>query len=234
MRIIPTIEIVEGKCLGLTNNSSFNSEKIYNENPIEVAKEFEAIGMQYLHLVDLDGIKSKRVVNFKILEQITSKTNLKIDFKSGLHTDEDVHIAFNSGAKQIIGDQIVVKNPKIFESWLSKYGGIKIILAANCNNGKMNINSSQEYKDVISFIKSYESKGIKYVICKNIGGIEEPSLQLYNHILDESKDLKLIASGGINTLEDINSLEDLGCEAAIIGSAIYDGQMRLRDLETYS
>ena len=237
MRIIPAIDIFDGKCVSLTNGD-YNSAKVYNENPIEVAKEFEAAGMQYLHLVDLDGAKANHIINYKIIEQITSKTNLKIDFVGGLKSNEDLHIAFNSGAKQITGDSIAVNNPEIFEGWLSKYGGIKIMLGADCENEKIAVTSSQEESDieVFPFIKSYVNKGIKYVICTNatIDGLLEPSLELYKRILNESKDIKLIASGGLTSVDDINVLEDLGCEAVIIGSALYEGQIRLRDLEIYS
>ncbi|WCO03223.1 1-(5-phosphoribosyl)-5-[(5-phosphoribosylamino)methylideneamino]imidazole-4-carboxamide isomerase [Psychroserpens ponticola] len=238
MRIIPAIDIIEGKCVRLTNGD-YNTKKIYNENPVEVAKEFEASGIQYLHLVDLDGAKAKHIVNYKVLEQISSKTNLKIDFGGGLKTDEDLHIAFNSGAKQITGGSIAVNKPEIFERWLSKYGGVKIMLGADCNNEKIAVNAWLEDSDmeVIPFIKSYENKGINYVICTDIakdGMLEGPSFDLYKRILNESKSIKLIASGGVTSLNDLNALEDLGCEAAIIGKALYEGKILLRDLEIYS
>lgn len=238
MRIIPAIDILDGKCVRLTKGD-YSTKKIYNENPIEVAKEFEAAGMQYLHLVDLDGAKANHIVNYKVLEQITSKTTLKIDFGGGLKTDEDLHIAFNSGAKQITGGSIAVKDPEVFQGWLSKYGGIKIMLGADCINEKIAINGWQEESgmNVIPFIQSYENKGIKYVICTDIakdGMLEGPSFDLYKRILNESRDIRLIASGGVTSLEDLNVLEDLGCEGAIIGKALYEGHIRLRDLEIYS
>ena len=238
MRIIPAIDIIDGKCVRLSKGD-YSTKKIYNENPVEVAKEFEGAGIQYLHLVDLDGAKAKHIVNYKVLEQITSKTTLKIDFGGGLKTDEDLHIAFNSGAKQITGGSIAVKDPKTFESWLSKYGAVKIILGADCNNEKIAVNGWQEKSDidVIPFISAYENKGIKYVICTDIskdGMLEGPSFELYKRILNQSKDLKLIASGGVTTINDLNALEDLGCEAAIIGKALYEGNIKLRDLEIYS
>ncbi|WP_431134216.1 1-(5-phosphoribosyl)-5-[(5-phosphoribosylamino)methylideneamino]imidazole-4-carboxamide isomerase [Psychroserpens mesophilus] len=238
MRIIPAIDIIDGKCVRLTKGD-YNTKKVYNENPIEVAKEFEGLGIQYLHLVDLDGAKANHIVNYKVLEQITSKTTLKIDFGGGLKSDEDLHIAFNSGAKQITGGSVAVKNPKLFEKWLSKYGSTKIILGADCNNEKIAVNGWQDKSDIdlIPFIQSYENKGVKYVICTDIakdGMLEGPSFDLYKRILNQSRDIKLIASGGISSLEDLNVLENLGCEAAIIGKAIYEGNIRLRDLETYS
>ena len=238
MRIIPAIDIIDGKCVRLSKGD-YSTKKIYNENPIEVAKEFEGAGMQYLHVVDLDGAKANHIVNYKVLEQISSKTTLKIDFGGGLKSDEDLHIAFNSGAKQITGGSIAVKQPKIFEGWLSKYGAVKIILGADSKNEKIAVSGWQEEsdKEVIPFIKSYENKGIKYVICTDIakdGMLEGPSFNLYKRILKDTRDIKLIASGGVTSLSDLNELEDLGCEAAIIGKALYEGHIRLRDLETYS
>ena len=238
MRIIPAIDIIEGKCVRLTNGD-YNTKKVYNENPVEVAKEFEAAGMQYLHLVDLDGAKAQHIVNYKVLEQITSKTSLKIDFGGGLKSNEDLHIAFNSGAKQITGGSVAVKDSEMFESWLSRYGGVKIMLGADCNNQKIAVNGWQEESDldVIPFIKSYESKGIKYVICTDIakdGMLEGASIDLYRKILKECNDsIKLIASGGVTTIEDINLLEDIGCDATIIGKALYEGNISLRELEIF-
>jgi phosphoribosylformimino-5-aminoimidazole carboxamide ribotide isomerase len=211
---------------------------VYNENPIEVAKRFESVGVEYLHLVDLDGAKANHIVNYKVLEQIASKTSLKIDFGGGLKSNEDLHIAFNSGAKQITGGSIAVKDADTFEGWIEKYGSSKIILGADCNNENIAISGWQEESQlqVIPFIKGYRAKGVKYVICTDIakdGMLEGPSFELYKQILQEAKDVKLIASGGITTIEDINKLEDLGCEGAIIGKALYEGRISLRELETY-
>lgn len=238
MRIIPAIDIIDGKCVRLTKGD-YATKKIYNENPIEVAKSFEGVGIQYLHLVDLDGAKAKHIVNYKVLEKIAAKTNLKIDFGGGLKSDEDLHIAFNSGAKQVTGGSIAVKEPDLFEGWVSKYGTSKIILGADCYNEKIAVNGWQEQSDleVIPFIKKNTRNGIKYVICTDIskdGMLEGPSFDLYKQILNETESVKLIASGGISSLEDLNNLEDLGCEGAIIGKALYEGHIRLRDLQTYS
>lgn len=237
MRIIPAIDIIDGKCVRLTKGD-YDTKKVYNENPIEVAKRFESVGVQYLHLVDLDGAKANHIVNYKVLEQIASKTSLKIDFGGGLKSNEDLHIAFNSGAKQITGGSIAVKDADIFEGWIEKYGSSKIILGADCNNENIAISGWQEESQlqVIPFIKGYRAKGVKYVICTDIakdGMLEGPSFELYKQILQEAKDVKLIASGGITTIEDINKLEDLGCEGAIIGKALYEGRISLRELETY-
>lgn len=242
MRIIPSIEIIDGKCVRLTKGD-FNTKKVYNENPLETAKQFESAGIEYLHLVDLDGVKAKQVVNYKVLEQIASKTNLKIDFGGGLRADEDLHIVFNSGAKQVIGGSIAVNNSKTFLGWVEKYGGTKIMLGADCKNEKINISGWQEDSaiDVISFIKGFQKKSIQYVVCTDIlkdGMLEGPSIQLYQKIINscsnsEGQSIKLIASGGISSIEDINSLEDIGCEAVIIGKALYEGKIKLGDLETH-
>ncbi|MEM6514661.1 MAG: 1-(5-phosphoribosyl)-5-[(5-phosphoribosylamino)methylideneamino]imidazole-4-carboxamide isomerase [Bacteroidota bacterium] len=242
MRIIPAIDIIGGKCVRLTKGD-YDTKKIYSENPVEVAKSFEGAGIQYLHLVDLDGAKAKHIVNYKVLEQISSKTNLKIDFGGGLKSDEDLHIAFNSGAKQITGGSIAVNNAHTFEGWLNKYGGTKIILGADCipnaDGAKIAINGWQEESDlnVFPFIKKYVEKGVQYVICTDIskdGMLKGPSFDLYSEILKENKNLNLIASGGITNIDDLNKLEDLGCEGAIIGKALYEGNILLRDLETYN
>ena len=242
MRIIPAIDILDGKCVRLTKGD-YSTKVIYNENPLETAKQFEAAGIEYLHLYDLDGSKAKQIVNYKILEQIASKTSLKIDFGGGLRADEDLHIAFNSGARQIIGGSIAVKDSKTFSGWIEKYGGTKIMLGADCKNDKVKISGWQEDSaiDVISFIKGYQKKSIKYVVCKDVyrnGTLEGPSIELYQKIIDscsnsESQTIKLIASGGVSCIEDINALEDIGCEAVIIGKALYEGKINLRDLETH-
>ena len=237
MRIIPAIDIIDGKCVRLTKGD-YNTKKVYNENPLEVAKQFEGAGVQYLHLVDLDGAKASHIVNYKVLEQIASKTSLKIDFGGGLKSDQDLYIAFNSGAKQITGGSIAVKDANTFEGWITKYGSAKIILGADCNNKNIAISGWQEESElqVVPFIKGYQNKGIKHVICTDIakdGMLEGPSFELYKQIIREAKDVKLIASGGITTLDDLNKLEDLGCEGAIIGKALYEGHISIRDLETY-
>jgi phosphoribosylformimino-5-aminoimidazole carboxamide ribotide isomerase len=236
MRIIPTIGILEGKCVQLSKGSN---NSLYNENPIEIAKKLEGAGIQYLHLVDLDGTKAEHIVNYKILEQITSKTNLKIDFDGGLKSDEDLHIAFNSGAKQITGRSVALKQPDLFEKWLSKYGGTKIILGADYSTENSTKDRANDDSDltIIPLIKSYENKGIQYVICSQIIKdviLEKPSYELYKRILSTSRHIKLIASGGVNSIDDLNILEDLGCEGVIIGNALYEGSIRLRDLEIYS
>lgn len=243
MRIIPAIDIIEGKCVRLTKGD-YGTKKVYNENPLEVAKQFEASGIEYLHLVDLDGAKEQHIVNYKVLEQIASKTSLKIDFGGGLKTNEDLYIAFNSGAKQITGGSIAVKDPKTFEGWISKYGSQKIILGADSKEGVIAINGWKEKskEEIIPFIKGYQKKRIQYVICTDIskdGMLEGPSLDMYDQIIQEcsneshGQSIKLIASGGITSIDDIQKLRDIGCEGAIIGKALYEGHIYLRDLERY-
>jgi len=243
MRIIPALDIIEGKCVRLTKGN-YSTKKVYNENPLEVAKEFEAAGIEYLHLVDLDGAKEKHIVNYKILEQIASKTNLKIDFGGGMKTNEDLYIAFNSGAKQITGGSIAVKDPKAFQNWILKYGSQKIILGADSKDGKIAINGWKDNsnEDILPFIRDYQKKGIQYVICTDIskdGMLEGPSFDLYKTIIQENSNasngqsIKLIASGGVSSVDDLDILKDLGCEGVIIGKALYEGHIQLRDLERY-
>ena len=243
MRLIPAIDIIDGKCVRLSKGD-YDTKKIYNENPLEVAKSFEAHGIQFLHLVDLDGAKSSRIVNYKVLEQIASKTNLKIDFGGGLKSDADLKIAFENGANQITGGSIAIKQPEVFKSWIQQYGADKIILGADAMNEKVAISGwlEESKEEVIPFIQSYQQEGIQYVICTDIskdGMLEGPSFELYQRILDsdlsnraESR-LKLIASGGISTFDELPKLAELGCEGTIIGKAIYEGRISLKQLEDY-
>ena len=241
MRIIPAIDIIDGQCVRLTKGD-YNTKKIYNERPLEVAKEFEAAGIEYLHVVDLDGAKASKIINYKVLEQIASKTNLKIDFGGGLKSDKDLEIAFNSGANQITGGSIAVKNSEIFESWIQKYGSEKIILGADfypdTSGGKIATNGWQEESslELIPFINNYQQKGIQYVICTDIskdGMLEGPSFDIYKEILAEVKNLKLIASGGISTFNELPKLAEMGCEGVIIGKAIYEHKISLKQLENF-
>ncbi|TSE11525.1 1-(5-phosphoribosyl)-5-[(5-phosphoribosylamino)methylideneamino]imidazole-4-carboxamide isomerase [Aquimarina algiphila] len=237
MRIIPAIDIIDGKCVRLSKGD-YNTKKIYNENPLEVAKEFEAHGIEYLHLVDLDGAKSKHIVNHKVLEQIASKTNLKIDFGGGLKTDNDLRIAFDSGANQITGGSIAVKDPETFISWIVKFGADKIILGADANNEKIAVSGwlEESDKELIPFITAYQKENVSYVICTDIskdGMLQGPSFDLYERILKETNDLKLIASGGISTFDELPKLATLGCEGTIIGKAIYENRISLKQLEDF-
>lgn len=238
MRLIPAIDIIEGKCVRLSKGD-YNTKKVYNENPLEVAKEFEAHGIRHLHLVDLDGAKSKHIVNHKVLETIATKTSLQIDFGGGLKSDEDLHIAFESGAHQITGGSIAVKDRETFLGWLSTYGADKIILGADANNEKVAVSGWQEESDseLIPFVQQYQSEGIEYVICTDIskdGMLQGPAFDLYQKMLAQTKKgLHLIASGGISTFDELPKLAEIGCEGTIIGKAIYEGKISLKQLEHY-
>lgn len=233
MRIIVALDILEGKCVRLTKGD-FKTKKIYNENPLEVARQVEDSGIKYIHLVDLDGALKKRVVNYRILEKITAGTSLKIDFGGGIRSDDDLHIVFSSGARQITCGSIAVNSPPLFLEWLSKWGQEKIILGADSVGRKIATEgwAQSSDSDVIGFISGYRSKGIKYTICTDIdkdGMLKGPSFDLYKEIL-EIHGIKLIASGGISSVKDIMELSSNGCEGAIIGKALYEGILDLKDL----
>lgn len=237
MRIIPAIDIIDGKCVRLSKGD-YDTKKIYNEHPLEVAKEFEASGIKYLHLVDLDGAKSKHIVNHKVLEQIASQTSLQIDFGGGLKTDDDLRIAFESGATQITGGSIAVKNTETFTRWVETYGSNKIILGADAMDEKVAVSGWQEEskEELLPFIQAYQEKGIQYVICTDIskdGMLEGPSFDLYQKILKATNGLKLIASGGISTFDELPRLAKMGCEGVIIGKAIYENRISLKQLEHF-
>ncbi len=234
MRIIPAIDIIDGKCVRLTKGD-YNTKKIYNENPLEVAKEFEANGIQYLHLVDLDGARSNHIVNYEILNQITSKSSLIVDFGGGLKSHDDLRIAFECGATQITGGSIAINNPEQFLTWLSKFGRSKIILGADCKDRKIATNGWQESSvlDVVDFIKDYGQKGVANVICTDIskdGMLQGPSNELYAEILAATS-INLIASGGVSSIKDLEQLKEIGCEGAILGKAIYEGNITLKELQ---
>ena len=237
MRIIPAIDIINGQCVRLTKGD-YDTKKVYNEDPLEVAKSFEDAGIEFLHVVDLDGAKASHIVNYKVLESIAGKTNLKIDFGGGLKSDNDLRIAFESGANQITGGSIAVKNPQVFENWILSYGFEKIILGADCNKEKIAISGWQEESDleVIPFIKDYQTKGVSYVICTDIskdGMLEGPSFDLYKRILNDVKGIKLIASGGISKFSELPQLAEMGCEGVIVGKAIYENRISLKELEQF-
>jgi phosphoribosylformimino-5-aminoimidazole carboxamide ribotide isomerase len=233
MRIIPAIDIINGKCVRLTKGD-YNTQKIYNENPLEVAKYFENNGIQYLHLVDLDGAKSNQIINHKVLYEIASKTNLKIDFGGGLKQRKDLEIAFENGANQVTGGSVAAKNPSEFLEWLNEFGNDKIILGADCLNRKIATQGWLEASelDVIEYISNYVSKGISTVICTDIskdGMLQGTSNELYQDILTKTK-VNLIASGGVTTLADLEILKTIGCEGAIIGKALYEGTIKIENL----
>jgi phosphoribosylformimino-5-aminoimidazole carboxamide ribotide isomerase len=236
MRIIPAIDIIEGKCVRLTKGD-YSTQKTYNENPLEVAKAFEAHGIAYLHLVDLDGAKAKHIVNHKVLENLASKTQLKIDFGGGLKSDEDLHIAFECGAQQITGGSIAVKKPQVFNQWLKDYGSDKIILGADVKNEWIATDgwTKTSSLSLFDFLEDYQKQGVKYTICTDIskdGMLMGPAFDLYQKILGQT-DLKLIASGGVSSIEDLPRLAALGCEGSILGKAIYENRISLKALEHF-
>jgi phosphoribosylformimino-5-aminoimidazole carboxamide ribotide isomerase len=238
MRIIPAIDIIEGKCVRLSKGK-YSTKKIYNENPLDMAKTFEDCGFKYLHLVDLDGAKARKIINYKVLENLSSKTNLKIDFGGGLKSNNDLKIAFESGADQITGGSIALTNPELFKSWIDNYGQDKIILGADVKNENIAINAWDKISEnkVEPFINKYLKYGIKYVICTDIdrdGMLNGPSFKLYEKIIKKNKVIKLIASGGVSKISDLPILSMLGCEGVIIGKAIYENKVSLKDLSNFN
>ncbi len=237
MQIIPAIDIIDGKCVRLTQGD-YQQKKIYNEHPLEVAREFEAHGIRRLHLVDLDGAKQRHIVNHKVLEAIASQTRLDVDFGGGIKSDEDIAIAFDCGAKQITGGSVAVKDPDTFIHWLEQYGDDKIILGADAHNRKVAVNGWQEASslDVLDFVRDYQQKGVEYVICTDIakdGLLQGPSYELYQEMLDAIPSIRLIASGGITTIEDIVNLREMNLSGVIIGKALYEGKIKLKELAEF-
>ncbi|MCC8145318.1 MAG: 1-(5-phosphoribosyl)-5-[(5-phosphoribosylamino)methylideneamino]imidazole-4-carboxamide isomerase [Bacteroidales bacterium] len=237
IEIIPAIDIINGKAVRLSQGD-YNQKKVYNEDPLEVAKMFEDHGIRRLHMVDLDGAKAHRIINYRILEKVASRTSLIIDFGGGLKSDADLEIAFESGAQMVTGGSIAVKNPQIFQRWIDKFGGNSIILGADCRNGKIAVAGWTEEtdEDVIPFIHSWRKCGINKVICTDIskdGMLEGPNIQLYKEIRKEDPGLYLIASGGVSGIQDVELLEEARIPAVIIGKAIYEGRIQLKELLKY-
>lgn len=233
MRIIPAIDIIEGKCVRLTKGD-YNTKTVYNKSPLEMAKMFEASGIQYLHLVDLDGAKSNRVVNHKILEKIATQTKLIIDFGGGIKSETDVVKAFDNGANQVTAGSLALNEPLLFIDWVKKYGSDKIILGADCKNRKIVTNGwlLKSEMDVLEYIDHYTKIGLEYVISTDVekdGMLQGASVELYKEILQKTK-VKLIASGGVNSISDLVLLKEIGCEGTIIGKAIYEGKITLKEL----
>jgi phosphoribosylformimino-5-aminoimidazole carboxamide ribotide isomerase len=235
MRIIPAIDIIDGKCVRLTQGD-YNQKKIYNESPLEVAREFEAAGLRYLHLIDLDGAKAGKVINWKVLEEITQRTNLTVDFGGGIKTDEEVHRLFDLGISQINIGSMAVKNPAKIVEWIKTFGTEKIILSADVKNEMIAISGWQEDSSILitDFLKDYIQKGIEYVTCTDIstdGMLTGPNIELYQKILLSFPQLNLIASGGVSCLEDLRDLDQIGVDGVIVGKAIYEGKVRLEELK---
>ena len=237
MRIIPAIDIINGECVRLSKGD-YNKKTVYSKNVLEVAKNFEDNGIQFLHLVDLDGAKRNRIINYKILEKISSQTNLTIDFGGGLKSEEDIKIAFENGAKQVTLGTVAIKNPELFLKSLEKYGSEKIILGADARKEKIAVSGWLEESEtnIYDFIKEKVRTGIQYIISTDIdkdGMLEGPSFDLYEKIIGENPNIKLIASGGITSTNDLVQLKSLGCEGAIIGKALYENRITFNDLKPF-
>lgn len=237
MRIIPAIDIIEGKCVRLSKGD-YNTKRVYSEDPLEMARRFEGSGIEYLHLVDLDGAKAGEIINYRILDKISTKTNLKIDFGGGIKTGQDLVMALECGARQVTAGSIAVRDEALVGSWIKMLGSKKIILGADVNNKKIAVDGWTQTSDLelIPFLEGYTQRGIQYVICTDIskdGMLEGPSTALYKEILTSFPKLSLIASGGVTSMDDIYSLQEVGCEGAIIGKAIYENRISLKQLESY-
>jgi phosphoribosylformimino-5-aminoimidazole carboxamide ribotide isomerase len=238
MYIIPAIDLIDGKAVRLTQGD-YRQKKEYNARPLEVAQQFEDAGLTRLHLVDLDGAKEKRVINWKVLELIASKTSLHVDFGGGVQSDEDLQIAFECGAKQITGGSIAVKDPDLMERWLSRYGSDKIILGADAKNEKIAVSGWEEATEVwiYDFLEKWVDKGIKYVISTDVakdGLLEGPSFDLYRNMQDQFPKLEIIASGGVSNMSDIETLADMDVFGVIVGKAIYEGRVTLKELRQFN
>lgn len=237
IEIIPAIDIIDGKCVRLTQGD-YDTKKVYNEDPVEVAKMFEGAGIRRLHTVDLDGAKSQHVINYKTIEKIAEHTSLVIDFGGGIKSNEDIDIAFASGASLVTVGSIAVKNPPLFTSWVEKYGADKIILGADVKNGLISINGWKEEGNnkLIPFLTDYTSKGITNVLCTDIskdGMLQGPAVDLYKQIMEQFPDMHLIASGGVSCIEDIEALDRAGIPAVVFGKAIYEGKIKMEELAKF-
>ena len=238
MQIIPAIDIIEGKCVRLTEGD-YAQKKIYNENPLEVAKAFEGIGLMRLHLVDLDGAKAGEVVNWKVLEKIANNTKLKIDFGGGIKTEATLKTVLDTGASYATIGSLAVKNELLFQEWIARFGAKVFMLGADVLEEKIAIGGWMEKTEisVFDFMKSYIDKGVKQIFCTDIkkdGKLEGPSIELYQKIIEQFPALHLIASGGVSSLDDLIELEEIGCSAAIVGKAIYENKITISELANFN
>jgi phosphoribosylformimino-5-aminoimidazole carboxamide ribotide isomerase len=238
MIIIPAIDIIDGKCVRLTQGD-YEQVKRYDSNPLDVALRYQDAGLTHLHLVDLDGAKAKRIINYKVLEYLCSQTSLHIDFGGGLQSNDDLRIAFECGAKQITGGSIAVKNRELFLAWIAEFGAERIILGADARNEKIAVSGWQETTElsVFEFIESYTQAGIQYCICTDIakdGMMQGASHDLYKNILERMPHLRLIASGGVSSMHDIEQCRENNLYGAIIGKALYEGAITLSDLRSFA
>lgn len=237
MRIIPAIDIINGHCVRL-EEGDFSTKKVYDTNPVDVAKRFQDAGIEYLHVVDLDGARLKKITNYKVLEAIANQTDLKIDFGGGLASNDDLRIAFECGSNQVTAGSVAVKNPLIFLNWLKTYGAEKIILGADCRDEKIAVSGWTEISDLdlMTFLDNRIAEGIEYTICTDIsrdGLLQGPAVELYEKILYAFPGLKLIASGGVSSIEDLEALKQISCDGAIVGKAIYEKRIKLKELERF-
>jgi phosphoribosylformimino-5-aminoimidazole carboxamide ribotide isomerase len=238
MQIIPAIDIIEGKCVRLTEGD-YAQKKIYNEDPLEVAKAFEGIGLMRLHLVDLDGAKAGQVVNWKVLEKIANNTELKIDFGGGIKTEAILKTVLDTGATYATIGSLAVKNELLFQEWIAKFGAKVFMLGADVFEEKIAIGGWLEKTEisVFDFMKSYIDKGVKQIFCTDIkkdGKLQGPSIELYQKIIEQFPNLHLIASGGVSSLDDLIELEEIGCSAAIVGKAIYENKITISELANFN
>ena len=234
IELIPAIDIIDGQCVRLTKGD-YDQKTVYRDSPAEVAKEFEQKGFKRLHVVDLDGAKSKHIVNDKVLRHITTENNLTVDFGGGIKTDEDIEKAFCAGAAMVTVGSIAVTQPELFMGWLEKYGADRMILGADVRNGKISINGWKEdsAEDLLPFLRKYIDAGVKTVLCTEIskdGTLQGPAIELYKEVMTAYPTLHLIASGGVSSIDDIKALDRAGIPAVVFGKAIYEGKINLNEL----
>jgi phosphoribosylformimino-5-aminoimidazole carboxamide ribotide isomerase len=237
IKIVPAIDIIDGKCVRLTQGD-YEQKKIYNDDPIEIAKMFEGHGIKYLHLIDLDGARQKHVVNYRVLEKISSKTKLIIDFGGGIKSDEDLHIVFQAGANQVTIGSVAITEPELLGRWIIEHGAERIILGADAKDGKIAVSGWQEItgKDIFEFFEEYQKKDVKYVLCTDItkdGMLQGTSIELYEQLIKKFPTLRIIASGGVMKVDEIDELDRLGLYAVVIGKAIYEEKILLKDLQRF-
>ena len=237
IELIPAIDIIDGKCVRLSQGD-YDTKKIYNEKPLEVAKEFEANGIQRLHVVDLDGAKSSHVVNYKVLDAIAGHTSLTIDFGGGIKTDEDLMIAFENGAHMVTLGSVAVKKPELFKKWLHQYGAEKIILGADVKDNRISVSGWLEEgpQELMPFLTDYTQEGVSKVLCTDIsrdGMLQGPSIELYKQVMQRFPTMHLIASGGVSGVDDIIRLDDAGIPAVVFGKALYEGRITMKDLKRF-
>ena len=237
IELIPAIDIIDGKCVRLSQGD-YDTKKIYNENPLEVAKEFEANGIQRLHVVDLDGAKSSHVVNYKVLDAIAGHTSLTIDFGGGIKTDEDLVITFENGAHMVTLGSVAVKKPELFKKWLHQYGAEKIILGADVKDNRISVSGWLEEgpQELMPFLTNYTQEGVSKVLCTDIsrdGMLQGPSIELYKQVMQRFPTMHLIASGGVSGVDDIIRLDEAGIPAVVFGKALYEGRITMKDLKRF-